>query len=212
LLIVLLSIVVTYYMNRITSGWELVLALGAGTGLVYVLRWYWWRINAWSEIAAMACALIVSLGLRQFGIFDPATPEGFARQILTTVGITTVVWLIATFATAPEPMEKLVSFYRNIYPAGTWWRPVARAAGLPERNGEIWPNFVNWILGIALVYSTLFGIGELLFGTWLRVILFLGIAAVSGALMIWNLNRTGWAGLSEAAVPRTGDVVAEGAD
>src|SRR5688500_11525715 len=74
LIIVLLSVVVTYYMNRITSGWELVLALGAGTGLVYILRWYWWRVNAWSEIAAMACALVVSLGLRQFAIFDTATP------------------------------------------------------------------------------------------------------------------------------------------
>ncbi|HEU4769618.1 MAG TPA: hypothetical protein VFS77_19785, partial [Pyrinomonadaceae bacterium] len=212
LIIVLLSIVVTYYMTRITSGWELVLALGAGTGLVYILRWYWWRINAWSEIAAMASALIVSLGLRQFGIFDPSTPGGFARQILTTVGITTIVWLVATFMTAPEPMEKLISFYRNVYPAGTWWRPVARAASIPERTGEVWPNIFNWLLGIALVYSTLFGIGELIFGTWPRVILFLGIAAVSGAVMIWNLNRTGWAGLSETAIPRTGDVVAEGAD
>ena len=188
------------------------MALGAGTGLVYILRWYWWRVNAWSEIAAMACALIVSLGVRQFAIFDPGTPAGFARQILVTVGVTTVVWLVATFVTAPEPKEKLASFYRTVYPAGPGWRPVARAMGIPEKTGEIWPNFFNWILGILLVYATLFGIGELIFGTWPRVLLFGVIAASSGALMIWNLNRTGWAGLSESAEPRTGDVVAEGAD
>ncbi len=212
LIIVLLSIVVTYYMNRITSGWELVLALGAGTGLVYILRWYWWRVNAWSEIAAMACALIVSLSLRQFAIFDSSTPMGFAQTILVTVGITTAVWLVATFVTAAEPLEKLTSFYRTVYPAGPGWRPVARAAGMAERSGEIWPNLLNWLLGILMVYSILFGIGELLFGDWPKVLLFFVIAAVSGGAMIWNLNRTGWAGLSESAEPRTGDVVTEGAD
>ncbi|MBA2301007.1 MAG: Na+:solute symporter, partial [Acidobacteria bacterium] len=107
-----LSIVVTYFMNRITSGWELVLTLGAGTGLVYILRWYWWRINAWSEIAAMSAALVVSIGLQWSGTFDTSTPVGFAQTMLTTVGIATVVWLAATFMTAPEPEAKLVEFYR----------------------------------------------------------------------------------------------------
>jgi solute:Na+ symporter, SSS family len=218
LIIVLLSIVVTYYMTRITSGWELVMALGAGTGLVYILRWYWWRVNAWSEIAAMSSALVVSLSLAKiltmpgFEEYNPSTPQGFAVQILLTVAITTVVWLVATFATAPEPMEKLTSFYRSVHPAGTWWRPVARAAGMPERRNEVWPNVLNWLFGIVLVYSTLFGIGEFIFGAWSRVLLFLVLAAISGAIMMWNLNRTGWAGLSESAEPRVGDIVAEGAD
>jgi len=198
LLIVLLSIVVTYYMNRITSGWELVLSLGAGTGLVYILRWYWWRVNAWSEIASMASALFVSLSLRQFEIFDSSTPTGFAKEILTTVAVTTVVWLVATFVTSPEPMSKLESFYRNVRPAGGGWRPVALATGLKERKGEIGPNILNWLLGIVLVYATLFGIGELIFGSWPKVILLAAIAAGAGSLMIWNLNRTGWAGLSDA--------------
>ena len=101
-----LSIIVTYFMNRITSGWELVLTLGAGTGLVYILRWYWWRINAWSEIAAMSAALVVSLGLRSTGTFDSSTPLGFAQTMLTTVGIATAVWLAATFMTAPEAARR----------------------------------------------------------------------------------------------------------
>jgi len=212
LIVVLLSIVVTYYMNRITSGWELVMALGAGTGLVYILRWYWWRVNAWSEVAAMASALVISLSLRQFEVFDASTARGFAQQILVTVGITTIVWLIATFITAPEPMTKLAAFYRNVRPAGPGWRPVSKASGLPERTGEIWPNVLNWLLGIVLVYSALFGIGELIFGGWPRAILLIIIGAAAGTVMFWNLNRTGWTGLAESGEPGITEAVAEGAD
>ena len=79
-LIVVLSLVVTYYMSRITSGWELVLDARRGTGLVYILRWYWWRVNAWSEIAAMSAALVVSLGLRWSGTFDPARPSASRKR------------------------------------------------------------------------------------------------------------------------------------
>ena len=162
-----LSLVVTYYMNRITGGWELVLTLGAGTGLVYILRWYWWRVNAWSEIAAMSAALVVSLGLRWSGTFDAGTPLGFAQTILTTVGATTIVWLAATFTTAPEPAAKLAEFYRRVRPAGPGWAPVAAtvAAGPTLPAERLAPNFVNWLLGMAVVYSTLFAIGQLIFGS-----------------------------------------------
>ncbi|HJR60382.1 MAG TPA: sodium:solute symporter family protein, partial [Vicinamibacterales bacterium] len=127
-----LSIIVTYFMNRITGGWELVLTLGAGTGLVYILRWYWWRINAWSEIAAMSAALIVSIGLQWSGTFDAGTPLGFAQTMLTTVGIATAVWVAVTFMTAPEPEAKLIDFYRRVRPAGPGWAAIAaRAGGAP---------------------------------------------------------------------------------
>jgi len=199
LVVVLLSIVVTYYMNRITGGWELVMALGAGTGLAYILRWYWWRVNAWSEISAMAAALTVSLGLSYFGVFGGGTPVGFAQTILTTVAVTTLVWLTVTFLTAPEPSEKLEEFYRRVRPAGPGWRRVARAANLREPESEIGPNLLNWALGVALVYASLFAIGALIFGQWGRAALFLAAALASGGVMFWNLNRTGWAGLAETA-------------
>ena len=197
LLIVLLSVIVTYFMNRITQGWELVLALGAGTGLVYILRWYWWRINAWSEVSAMTAALLISLSLQYFNIFDASTPLGFAQTILTTVSITTLVWLVVTFATAPEPLDKLSGFYRRVRPAGPGWSVVASAAGLQERTSEIWPNLLNWVLGVALIYATLFGIGEMLFGFWMKAFGFIFVALICGGIMFWNLNRTGWAGLAE---------------
>ena len=197
LVVVLLSVAVTYYMNRITGGWELVMALGAGTGLVYILRWYWWRVNAWSEVSAMASALAVSLSLRYFAVFDSSTPRGFAQTILTTVGATTLVWLAVTLLTRPEPEEKLEEFYRRVRPAGPGWRRVARAAGLKEPGAEIGANLLNWALGVAFAYSALFAIGAVLLGTGARAAVYTLSAVVSGGLMFWNLNRTKWAGLAE---------------
>jgi len=186
--IVVLSVIVTYFMNRITGGWELVLTLGAGTGLVYILRWYWWRVNAWSEIAAMSAALIVSIGLQWSGTFESGTAVGFAQTILTTVAITTAVWLAATFLTSPEPDATLISFYRRVRPAGPGWRGVAALPGVTgppmERLG---PGFLNWVLGIAVVYATLFGIGQLLFGTWTTASLCIAIALASAAILARRL-------------------------
>ena len=185
-----LSLLVTYFMNRITSGWELVLTLGAGTGLVYILRWYWWRINAWSEIAAMSAALIVSIALQWSGTFDAGTPIGFAQTMLTTVAIATAVWVGATFLTPPEPEEKLVEFYRRVRPAGPGWAVVAqragRVAGAPVER--LAPGFVNWILGIVVVYAALFALREVLFGTWVSTGILAGLSVGAGALLSRRLR------------------------
>ena len=185
-----LSIVVTYFTNRITSGWELVLTLGAGTGLVYILRWYWWRINAWSEIAAMSAALVVSLGLRWTGTFDASTALGFAQTMLTTVGIATAVWVTATFMTAPEPESKLIEFYRRVRPAGPGWTHIAARAGAPggQAMERLAPGFVNWILGIAVVYSALFALREVFFGTRMFAGALVAVAVVAGILLSRRLR------------------------
>jgi Na+/proline symporter len=187
---VCLSIVVTYFMNRITSGWELVLTLGAGTGLVYILRWYWWRINAWSEIAAMSAALIVSIGLQWSGTFDSATPIGFAQTMLTTVAIATLIWIAATFMTAPEPEAKLIEFYRRVHPAGPGWAAIAgragSVAGAPVER--LAPNFLNWVLGITVVYSSLFALREMLFGTWGLALALVGLALAAGVTLSRRLE------------------------
>ena len=184
-----LSIIVTYFMNRITSGWELVLPLGAGTGLVYILRWYWWRVNAWSEISAMSAALVVSLGLQWTGTFDLGTALGFAQTMLTTVGIATAVWLTATFMTAPEPEAKLIEFYRRVHPAGPGWTAVAARAGAPHGAAaeRLAPGFVNWALGITVVYATLFALREMLFGGWALALALVGVSLISGVLLARRL-------------------------
>ena len=115
-------------MDSIAGAWKLLIVTGAGTGAVLILRWYWWRINAWSEVSAMAAAFVVSVYLQLGAGLSADDPLGFAKIMLITVGITTAVWLATTFLTAPEPMEKLVEFYRRVRPSVFGWKPVARLA------------------------------------------------------------------------------------
>jgi Na+/proline symporter len=190
LLTVLLSLIVTYFMNRITQGWELLLTIGAGTGLVYILRWYWWRVNAWSEIAAMLSALVVSLSLTTFGAFD-SSPLGFAQTLLVTVGITTVVWLGVTLMTPPEPAAVLDTFFRRVTPAGPGWAAVSRRTGVVSTD-PILPNFLNWLMGVVMVYSVLYGFGEVLFGSLLYALITFALAIVLGIGISRNLARSGW--------------------
>ncbi len=182
-----LSIVVTIFMNQISKVWELLLTLGAGTGLVYILRWYWWRVNAWSEVAAMASALLTSLTLR--GVFDPATPRGFALNLIITTAVTTVVWLVVTFATRPEPDDTLAAFYEKVRPAGRGWGPVARRTGIAPPPGEIARNFGMWIVGIAFVYSIMFAAEGVIFHLSRQTLVFGLILAASGALLVTGLVR-----------------------
>jgi Na+/proline symporter len=188
-LTVVLSLVVTYYMNRITQGWELLLTIGAGTGLVYILRWYWWRINAWSEIAAMSAALVVSLTLRALQVFDDS-PLGFAQSLLVTVGVTTVAWLAVTYATPPEAPAVLDAFYRRAAPAGPGWSAVSRRTGITSPD-PVAPNVINWLLGIVMVYAVLFGLGELFFGSFGGVALSAGLAAAAAFAINRNLAPAG---------------------
>ncbi len=190
LLTVLLSIVVTYFMNRITQGWELLLSIGAGTGLVYILRWYWWRVNAWSEISAMVAALVVSLSITWSGVFD-GSPLGFAQTLLVTVAITTIVWLTTTFLTSPEPENVLDSFYRRVTPAGPGWATVSRRTGIVSPD-PLAPNFLNWVLAMVLVYGVLYGLGQIFFGSIARAAIAFAIAIAAGCGVSRNLVRSGW--------------------
>jgi solute:Na+ symporter, SSS family len=192
-LTVVLSLVATVFMNQISKVWELLLTLGAGTGLVYILRWYWWRVNAWSEVAAMTSALVTSVSLRSLGAsyptFDPATPRGFAMTLVTTTAVTTAVWLATTFATAPEPRAKLAAFYEKVRPAGPGWKRIAGPEATAAHRGEIPRNLLFWGLGIVFVYSIMFGTGALIFGYSAQALLFGAALLVSGGLLFAGLVR-----------------------
>jgi hypothetical protein len=138
----------------------------------------------------MVAALIVSLSLTGFQVFD-SSPLGFAQTLLVTVGITTLVWLAATFMTAPEPDNVLDSFYRRVTPAGPGWAEVARRTRIQSPD-KLAPNFINWVLGIAMVYSVLFGLGELLFGSMGMALFAFVIALGTGIAISRNLARSGW--------------------
>src|SRR5213593_337838 len=181
-LLFLASIAVTSQLASIEKAWELLLALGAGTGLVLILRWYWWRINAWSEISAMIASFVISL--LGFGFivprFQPNDPNATAVVMLVTVAGSTIVWLVTTFSTAPEPDRVLQSFYRRVRPGGPGWARVSQRLGYgrePIPGGAL--AWTNWIAGIVAVYATLFGIGKIVFGFTGNGIAMLIIAAAA---------------------------------
>lgn len=191
MLLMVASVIVTFYMESIGGAWKLLLVTGAGTGTVLLLRWFWWRINAWSEVSAMITAAVVSIFL-QLGLrWDSDNPRQFAYLMLVTVGITTLVWVIATVMTSPEPREKLIAFYRRVRPEGPGWNEIAAEAGLAAQHaqGRLSLQFVNWILGCALIYGSLFGIGKLIFKEWGAAALYLLVAIVAGVLITRNLTR-----------------------
>ena len=191
-LLTVISAIVTLYMDSVAGAWKLLIVTGAGTGTVLILRWFWWRINAWSEVSAMAAAFVVSVTLQvKFGL-NSDDPVGFAHIMLITVGITTAVWLATTFLTAPEPMDTLLAFYRRVRPSDTFWKPVAKMAPEvpPSRDGRY--NFLDWISGCVLIYGALFGIGKLILKDYWLGSVFLAAAFAGGAVIYWDLSRRGW--------------------
>ena len=185
-LTLILSLIATQFMDQISHAWQFLLMLGAGTGLVYILRWYWWRINAWSEVSAMAAALVVSLTLRNF--IDAASPRGFAISLIITTLSTTVVWLAVTLLTEPEPRATLDAFYRKVRPAGPGWGVVARESGIEPIRGELSRNAIAWILGIILVYSIMFATGAAIFHDTRQFVIFGGALVVSAVLLVFVMR------------------------
>jgi solute:Na+ symporter, SSS family len=188
----IVSAIVTFYMESIAGAWKLLLVTGAGTGGVLLLRWYWWRINAWSEVSAMISGFAVSLALQIGWGLDKDQPRDFAWIMIITVTITTAVWLAVTFLTKPESRETLVAFYRRTHPSAAGWRPIARLAPevRPSTGGLF--NLMDWVCGCVLIYGILFGTGKMLLkefeiGSFLLIA---GLAA--GAIIYWDLSRRGW--------------------
>ena len=205
-LLVLASGYTAMQLTSIKQGWELVLNIGFGTGAVYILRWYWWRINAWSEISAMIAAAVMTFALHNVQ-FTGNGAVVYAKSALITSAITTFVWLIVTFATEPESEQTLVAFYRRVHPTVYGWKHVAKlVTELPEVR-DLSSNAFDWVMGVVLVYGCLFGIGKLVFQQWVWGALLLLIAGLAGYLIFWDLSRRGWATWSgtevAVAAPRT---------
>ena len=180
-------------LGSIAGGWLVVLEIGAGTGAVYLLRWYWWRINAWSEIAAMCASLGVTLLLNAHGLwvlllgrpspFGGSAPVVFGKTAVTTVLIATVTWVAVTLLTRPEDEEVLRRFYRKVRPDVRGWRGVAaRNPDIPPAH-DLGRGLAAWLLGCAMVYFALFGTGKLLLREPLLGLALLAAAAGCGALL-----------------------------
>ncbi len=190
--LMILGLIVTTQITSISAVWSFVMECGAGLGMVLILRWYWWRINAWSEIAATA-APFVGYAIAKF-VFPhvEATPGAlseFPNSFFFTVGFTTVVWIAVTFLTKPEPQEKLDDFYARIKPDGWWNRTHLDSEGNAKKS-----NLLNlaicWLSAVGFTYSFLFLLGKVILQEWAESLLALGVAGISLLVLLTFLKRT----------------------
>jgi solute:Na+ symporter, SSS family len=188
--LMVLSLVVMSFLTSVEQGWKLLIGLGAGTGMVFILRWYWWRVNAWSEISAMIASFVTSVVLATFK-YDLSNPASrtYALTMLITVGVTSAVWLTVTMLTPPESQATLDRFYRRVRPGGPGWRSVAERLGYGSDRipgGAL--SWVNWVAGVLAVYCAVVSLGALLTGVATRGVLY-GIASIAAFLLIYRNLR-----------------------
>lgn len=193
----IISVIVTRHMDSISGAWKLVTLTGAGTGGVLLLRWFWWRVNAWSEVSSMIAAFLVSVYLQLVYGLDSDRPRDFAWIIIVTVSITTAVWLLTTYLTKPETDEVLVQFYRRTRPSLAGWRHVAALAPDVKPSTDGWYNAMDWIAGCALIYGLLFGVGKLILKEWTPGAILLTIGMLGVIVIYWDFSRRGWSTIVE---------------
>jgi Na+/proline symporter len=195
----ILAALVTAFMDSISGAWQYLLNFTAGVGLVMILRWYWWRVSAITELSALVTSGIAASVLSGFSVFPSSDPNAFAKSLLVTVAITTAVWLAATYLTPPEPMETLVRFYEKVRPGGSGWRPVALRSSIGAVRGHLGVSLFDWFAGLGLVYGSLFGIGKVVLGDVAQGIAILAGAALCAMLIVRDLERPGRGGEQQAA-------------
>jgi Na+/proline symporter len=176
-LLMIAGIGVTYLLDTARDAFSLLISIGAGTGLIYLLRWFWWRINAWSEISAMCVSFVVSLGFFVAGKLGHGASS--TTVLLVTVAITSVVWITVTFLTPADDEATLARFYAKVRPAGPGWRRVRRAAGLPPSPDSPAQALGSWVLGLAAIYGILFATGAFVYGRPLPGTIWLLVAAAA---------------------------------
>jgi Na+/proline symporter len=184
-----LAAAVTPLMHSVGDAWKYMLTMTAGVGLVMILRWYWWRISAWSEIAALAISAVVGSGLYVFDVIPGDDPNATAKRLLITVAVTTAGWLAATYATKPESEATLVRFFERVRPNDFGWKRIARRAAPGFAGDSLGPALVDWLAGLGLVFGTLFAIGKFCLGEPVAGCAYALLALACGAVIARNLNR-----------------------
>jgi Na+/proline symporter len=181
------AVAFTYVLETARQSFELLMSIGAGTGLLYLLRWFWWRVNAWSEIAAMISSFAVAVGFAVASKMGAEIPSHVG--LLITVAVTTVVWISVTYLAPPTDRATLVAFYRLVRPAGPGWTSVRAEAGVGPSPDSLPHAMVSWVAGCALVYAALFGTGSALYGHTAQAFVWLAVFAVSVLTLAQMLRR-----------------------
>jgi SSS family solute:Na+ symporter len=186
-LLMVIAAAITYVLDSAADTFKLIMSIGAGTGLIYLARWFWWRVNATSEIAAMVSSFVVAVGFFIAKRMGADIPDHVA--LLVTVATTTAVWVVAAFVGPATNRATLVSFYTRVRPAGPGWKSVRAEAGVAAAPDSIAHSFAGWIAGCAFVYAALFGTGSFIYGKLPQAIVWTVVFIASGVVLVWVLSR-----------------------
>lgn len=184
-LLMLIGLAVTSRISSISAVWEFMIECGAGLGLVLILRWFWWRINVWSEITATVAPFFI-YAMVKYGLPEGHVLSTFPYSYFITIGGTTVAWLVATFLTEPEDEQHLQAFYHRVRPGGIWG-PIAAESGI-KVQANTGPLLMSWLSAVIMTYSTLFGIGQIIFKNYNAGLIYLGVSATAG-VFLWLVVR-----------------------
>jgi len=188
-LIVLAALVALWLQNAVQA-FQILLQIGAGTGLIFILRWFWWRINAWGEVAAMVISFLVAIYFQFVHAALGFTPPPPATTLVLGVVITTVGWITVTLLTPPTDRATLQSFYERVYPHPAGWRAAVDTT-TGEGRTDLAAAVAGWFLGVLFVYAALFGTGYLIYGQLGAGSAALAVAAAAGVLLMRVVRRTG---------------------
>jgi Na+/proline symporter len=196
ILLYVVAALLSLTMSSAQQAFQILLSIGAGTGLIYIARWFWWRVTAWCEIVAMVMSLVTSLVVPLV-----MTKADFAAVTMVQVGLTTLAWLITAFVGPQTDQATLIAFYRKVKPAGPGWTAVRAAAGVSDEEVAIENRsgaaFVGWIAGCAVIWSSLFAIGNFLYSSGdpsrLRMAWMLTAGFVVSSYVLLKVTRQLWA-------------------
>jgi Na+/proline symporter len=191
-LLFIISSSLVFVLDTAKDTFDIILQVGAGTGLLYLLRWFWWRINAWSEVAAMVSSFVISilfLVLEKQGVAHTTSTQ----RLLITIAVTTVCWVLAAYLAPPTDRATLVEFYRKVHPAGPGWETIRREAGIKkdavERADNIPMALVGWVAGCTMIWSALFTVGNFLYGRTGYALGLLAVFVASLVVLLIIVNR-----------------------
>ncbi|MFO7790005.1 MAG: sodium:solute symporter family protein [Bacteroidota bacterium] len=190
-LLMLLSFLVTGFFDQISDAWKFILACSGGIGLVLLLRWFWWRINAWSEISAMIAPYFV-LPVLIYGFNMDVYQADFGWTLIIIVAFSSLVWITVTLLTKPTDHKTLKSFYKKVHPGGAGWKRIA--GEMPEvtaDTGYIY-LFSSWIFGCIMILSFLFAIGDLIFGNYIKALIETVICISAVFAILYSMRAYGW--------------------
>jgi Na+/proline symporter len=181
-----------YLLDTAKDAFDIILQVGAGTGLLYLVRWFWWRVNAWSEVVAMVSSFVVSVILLVLNKNGAGISTHVA--LLITVALTTLCWIAATFLCPETDRKTLLDFYRKVHPFGPGWKKIRHEAGITEeeaksRRENMPMALLGWVTGCTVIWSSLFAVGNFLYGRLDYALPLLAVLVASGLVLLWVISR-----------------------